>query len=101
MSILFEILDRYLLEYELMNSWYKFEDFEKFERKNGQNIREYVADFDMKFRILEKIHIKLPSDILAFKLLRNANLSKQERMLVLTGVNFAEIENMCLQTKHS
>ena len=101
MSILFEILDRYLLEDELMNSWYKFEDFEKFERKNGQNIREYVADFDMKFRKLEKIHIKLPSDILAFKLLRNAILRKQERMLVLMGVNFAEKENMYLQTKHS
>ena len=101
MSVLFEFLDEYLLEDELMDSWNKFEDFEKFERKHGQNIREYVADFDLKFRKLEKIHIKLPSEILAFKLLRNANLSKQERMLVLTGVNFAEKENMYLQTKHS
>ena len=57
MSVLFEFLDRYLLEDELMNSWNKFEDFEKFERKHGQNIREYVADFDLKFRKLEKIHI--------------------------------------------
>ena len=101
MSVLFEFLDRYLLEDELMNSWNKFEDFEKFERKHGQNIREYVADFDLKSRKLEKVHIKLPSEILAFKLLRNANLSKQERMLVLTGVNFAEKEKMYVQTKHS
>ena len=78
MSVLFEFLDRYLLEDELMNSWNKFEDFEKIERKHGQIIREYVADFDLKFRKLEKIHIKLPSEILAFKLLRNANLSKQK-----------------------
>ena len=101
MSVLFEFLDRYLLEDELMNSWNTFEDFEKFERKHGQNIREYVTDFDLKFRKLEKIQIKLPSEILAFKLLRNANLSKQERMLVLTGVNFAEKEKMYVQTKHS
>ena len=101
MSVLFEFLDKYLLEDELMNKWNKFEDFEKFERKHGQNIREYVANFDLKFRKLEKMHIKLPSEILAFKLLRNANLSKQERMLVLTGVNFAEKENMYLQTKQS
>ena len=66
MSILFEFLDRYLLEDELMNSWNKFEDFEKFEREYGQNIREYVADFDLKFGKLEKIHIKLSSEILAF-----------------------------------
>ena len=101
MGVLFEFLDRYLLEDELMNSWNKFEDFEKFERKHGQNIREYVADFDLKFRKLEKIHVKLPSEILAFKLLRNANLSKHERMLVLTGVNFAEKEKMYRQTKDS
>ena len=101
MSVHFEFLDRYLLEDELMNSWNEFEDFEKFERKHGQNIRKYVSDFDLKFRKLEKIHIKLPSEILAFKLLRNANLSKQERILVLTGVNFAEKENMYQHTKHS
>ena len=54
MVVLFEFLDGYLLEDELMNSWNKFEDFEKFERKDGQNIIEYVADFDLKFRRLEK-----------------------------------------------
>ena len=101
MSVLFEFLDEYLLEDELMDSWNKFEDFEKFERKPGQNIREYVADFDLKFRKLEKLHIKLPPEILAFKLLKNANLSKQERMIVLTCVNFADKENMYKETKHS
>ena len=55
----------------------------------------------MKFRKLEKLSVKLPSEILAFKLLRNANLNKQERMLVLTGVNFAEKEKMYQQTKDS
>ena len=53
MVVLFEFLDGYLLEDKLMNSWNKFEDFEKFERKDGQNIIEYVADFDLKFRRLE------------------------------------------------
>ena len=101
MGVLFEFLDKYLLEDELMNRWNKFEDFEKFERKPGQNIREYVADFDLKFRKLEKLHIKLPPEILAFKLLRNANLSKQERMFVLTGMDFADKENMYKETKHS
>ena len=66
MSVLFEFLDEYLLEDEMMDSWNKFEDFEKFERKPGQNIREYVAGFDLKFRKLEKLHIKLPPEILAF-----------------------------------
>ena len=46
MSVLCKFLDKYLLEDELMDSWNKFEDFETFERKPGQNIREYVADCD-------------------------------------------------------
>ena len=50
--------------------------------------------FYLKFRKLEKLRIKLTSEILAFKLLINANLSKQEGMIVLTGVNFTNKENM-------
>ena len=42
-----------MLEDVLMDSWNKFEGFEKFERKPGQNIRECVADLDLKFRKLE------------------------------------------------
>ena len=83
-----------------MNSWNTFEDFEKFERKHSQNIREYVAYFHLLFRKLEKLHIKLPPESLAFKLLRNANASRQERMIVLTGVNFASKENMYKEIKH-
>ena len=56
-----------------MNSYNKFEDFENFERKHSQNIREYVSNFDLKFSRLEKLNIKIPSEILALKLLRKAN----------------------------
>ena len=38
---------------------------------------------------------------MTFKQLRNANLSIQERMVVLTGVDFADKENMYKETKHS
>ena len=83
-----------LLEDELMNSWTKLKEFEKFERKHGQNVREYFADFDLKLKKLEKITLSFHLEILAFKLFRNVNFSKQERMLDLTSLNFAEKENM-------
>ena len=62
-----------------------------------RNIRGYVANFDLKLSKLEKLHTKLPSEILAFKLLRK---KKQERMIVLTGVNFADKKNMYKETKN-
>ena len=101
MCILFEFLDKYLLDDELMTSLNKFEDFDNFERKQGQNIREYVANFELKVSKLEKLNIKLPSEILALKLLRKANLSKQDRMIVLTGVNFADKGNIYKEMKNS
>ena len=91
MSVLFEFLDRYLLEDELMNSWNKFKNLKKFVRKHCQNIGYYVAEFDLKFGKLNKLNIKLPTEVLAFKLPRNANLSKQERMIVMTGVDFGDL----------
>ena len=63
--------------------------------------RRTVSDFDLKFRKLEKLQIKLPLEILSFKLLRNLKFRKQERMLVLSGVNFAYKQKMYKQTKHS
>ena len=37
---------------------------------------------------IEKIKMVLPSEILAFKLLKKANISKEEKMLVLTGMDY-------------
>ena len=66
----------------------KFEEFDNFERKEGQSIYEFVSMFDFRYRKLEKKKMKIPSEILAFKLLKKANLTRQENLLILTGMNF-------------
>ena len=38
--------------------------------------RRTVSDFDLKFRKLEKLQIKLPLEILAFELLRKFKIEK-------------------------
>ena len=43
----------------------------------------------------------LPSEILAFKLLRKANISKEEIMLVLTGMNYSNKETLYDEAKQS
>ena len=86
---------------ELVDSIDKFEDFENFERADKQNIRDYIASFDLKYRKIEKLNIKLSPEILAYKLLRKAKLSKEIRMLVLTGISFSNREEMYEDTKRS
>ena len=94
MSLLFQFLDKHLLADELIDSLKKFEDVENFERKHGQTIREYVNYFYLRSSKLEKLNRKIPSEILALKLLRKANLSKQERMIILSAINFTDKQNM-------
>lgn len=54
----------------------------------GQSMNEFIAIFDSKYRKIEKKKMTLPSEILAFKLLRKANITKEQKMLVLTGMNY-------------
>lgn len=45
--------------------------------------------------------MKLPSDILAFKLLRKANITKEEKVLVLTGMNYENKLTLYEEAKRS
>ena len=101
LNILIKFLDGYLGKDELVDSIDKFEEFENFERANKQSIRDYIASFDLKYRRLEKLSITLSPEILAFKLLMKAKLSKEMRMLVLTGINFSNRNELYEDTKCS
>ncbi|KAL5015623.1 hypothetical protein ScPMuIL_007293, partial [Solemya velum] len=48
-----------------------------------------------------KKNMKLPSEILAFKLLRKANITKEEKMLVLTGMNYENKNTLYEEAKKS
>ena len=87
-TVLLNFLDKHLAKDDLSDSLEKFEDFEDFKRAEGQSINEYVATFDAKYRKVEKKKMTLPSEILAFKLIRKANITKEEKLLVLTGMNY-------------
>ena len=52
------------------------------------SIREYIASFDSRYRKIEKLKMALPPEILAFKLQKNSNIDKEQKMLVLTGMNY-------------
>ena len=45
--------------------------------------------------------MKLPPEILAFKLLRKSLISKEERMIVLTGMNFENRATLYDEAKKS
>ena len=88
LKILIAFLDKHLAKDDLADSLEKFDDFDDFKRNDGQSINEYIAVFDSKYLKIEKKKNVMPSEILAFKLLKKANITKEERLLVLTGMNY-------------
>ena len=101
LKTLMKFMDEKLKKDDLADSWYKFDDFEELKRSKGQSVIEYIANFDQKYQKLVKIDMTLPSEILAFKLLKRANLSHEERLLVLTGMDYSKKEILYDQAKES
>ena len=101
LDTLIAFLDSHLKKDDLADSLEKFEEFEDFERKMGMSITEYIASFDSLYRKIEKLDMKLPMEILAFKLLRKANIGKEEKLLVLTGMNYENKATLYEEAKKS
>ena len=77
----------------------KFEEFENIQRDSEQSIVDYIARFDQKYHRLVKLEMTLPPAILGFKHLRKANITKNERLLVLTGMDFNKKYELYEQAK--
>ena len=114
LNVLLNFLDQHLAKNDLTDSLETFEDFDDFRRSQGQSITEYIAVFDSKYKKIEKKNMTLPSENLAFKLQRKANITKEEKLLFLTGMNYdnkktlneecrnhiKELSNMIRAVKH-
>ena len=97
---LLQFMDKNLGKDDITDQYEKFEEFEDY-RRSGENITEYIANFHQRYIRLEKLNMTLPKPVLAFKLLKSASLTKEERMLVLTGMDFEEKEKLYDQAKSS
>ena len=87
-------LDRELQKDDISANYDKFDDFEEFCRPPNQSIHEYITKFDQLYNCVAKRKMKHPSSILAFKLLKCANLTTDEYMIVLTGMNYDEANTL-------
>ncbi len=96
-----EFFDKNLSKDDLTDSIEKFESFEDCKREPGQSVIDFISNFDQKYNKILKKKMKLPSEVLAFKLLRRANISREERMLVMTGMDYSKKDTLYEQTKQS
>ena len=88
LTILLKFLDKLLGKEDSIDSLEKYEDFERFERNAGQSINEYLSSFEWKYKKIENKGMKLPAEVLAFMLIKKANISGDEKLLILSELNF-------------
>ena len=101
MKILFNFLDEKLGKDDLADSLEKFEDFDDFVRLDDQVISDFITQFDQRYNRIVKKGMKLPSEILAFQLLKRAKITSDEKLLVLTGMDYSQKETLYDQAKKS
>ena len=101
LDTLIVFLNNHLKKDDLADGLENFDEFEDFQRKSDMSITEYIASFDSRCRKIEKLKMVLPSEMLAFKYLKKANISKEEKMLVLTGMNYANKNTLYEAAKSS
>ena len=91
-------MDAFLGRDELQEGWERFEQFDSFIRSPDQSWMEFITDFESKSQRLKNKGITLPASILAFKLLKAAQLTDEERLVVMTGLDFAKKDELYKDT---
>ena len=76
-----------------------YEQFETYQRDPNMNITEYINQFEQLNHKLKSYKIDLPSPVLAYQLLKNANLPKSKRDLARATITELKYEDMKRQIK--
>ena len=90
-------LDKIYKQDELSTAYEAYTSFDRFKKTSTMSMENYLIDFDKLYNRTRKYTMTLPEAVLAFKLLEGANLSHKDRQLVLTGVNYSDVNHLYKQ----
>ena len=81
-------MDKHLAKDDLSDSLEKLKILKTLKEPRDSPIMSMWQHLMQNIGKAEKKQMTLPSEILAFKLIRKANITKEEKLLVLTGMNY-------------
>ena len=64
--------------------------FERLSRRPGQTLLQFITEHDEYLRRIQKHGVDLPSSVQGWRLLSKANLSREQRQLIMTQTNSLE-----------
>ena len=94
-----KFLDDVFKKDELSEVYEHYVNFDRYKRDSKETMDRYILEFEKLYNKTKKFKMDLPQSVLAFKLLENSGLKHNDRLLVLTGVNYAEQTTLFQQMK--
>ena len=98
-SKIIERLDKIYLQDTLIKKYEALDSFENYRRPHDVSVSEYILEFDKRYLRTKNLGTQMSDDLLAYRLLRNANLGDQYTKLV-KATSKLEYEVMKQQLKN-
>ena len=77
----------------------KWEEFDNCKKQDSQSLDEFISEFESKYNRIKLTGTKLPEEILAYMLMRRANLTHIEKMLILSRVDIEKKDDLFKNVK--
>ena len=81
-SKIIERLDKIYPQDTLIKKYEALDSFENYKRPHDVSVSEYILEFDKRYLRTKNLGTQMSDDLLAYRLLRNANLGDQYTKLV-------------------
>ena len=98
---MFEKLDTLYKEDENEAALISYDKFEWYSRPSEMTINDYLIEFERMVAQLKIYKIVLPEPVLAYRVLRSANLTEENEKLVRATVKELSLSEMSTQQKKS
>ena len=99
LEIIIDRLDKLFLVDRDKLAFAAYEKFESYTRSSDLPIESYIADFDHLYNNVKKFGMTLPEGVLAFRLLKSANLTQDEEKLARATVARLTYNEMSISLK--
>ena len=96
---LYEKLDTLFLEDVNQSTFRAYETFENYQRPPGTSLEDFLIEFGRLVAKLKDFNILLPEPVLAFRALKSANITKDNKKLVKATVSELTLSSMSEQLR--
>ena len=88
-------LDKIYKKNETLEKFEALDSFETYRRQSEESINDFIIEFDKRLNRTKKLGTEMSNDLLAYRMIKSANLSEQDERLVKATckLDYAEVKD--------